>query len=112
MKETLAHELAHVIQYVCFPHAKQAHGPEWKRIMRDLGFEPSTYHSMERPKVNGKKPRTYKKTRYVYEKDGKRVLLIKKNHTKLALDPFNKFIVEKMGITISYSNYKGIEYIY
>jgi len=42
---TIAHELAHVIQFRLYPRAKQAHGPEFRAIMLVLGYNGSTYHS-------------------------------------------------------------------
>ena len=93
MKEVLIHELAHVIQFVLYPKAKQAHGPEWKGIMRTLGVEPNTYHSMTRPAVPKKtqaaKPkRKNLKTRYVYRLgDGPEgvVYLTKRQHEDVQL---------------------------
>jgi predicted SprT family Zn-dependent metalloprotease len=43
-KETILHELCHIIQFRCFPHAKQAHGTEFRMIMNCLGYSGSTYH--------------------------------------------------------------------
>jgi len=60
---TIIHEVAHLVTYQIRPNAKQAHGPEFKRIMLILGGSPNTYHTYD---VSGLK-RTYAKTRYVYE---------------------------------------------
>ena len=40
------HECAHIIQVCIAPEAKQAHGPEWRAIVRRLGSEPTTYHEL------------------------------------------------------------------
>lgn len=42
---TIYHELAHIICYHIFPHAKQFHGPEFKSIMNSQGFKGDTYHT-------------------------------------------------------------------
>lgn len=45
---TIGHEIAHLITHKLFPNASQAHGPEWKMIMRRLGLEAARCHSMKR----------------------------------------------------------------
>jgi predicted SprT family Zn-dependent metalloprotease len=37
LNEVVPHEVAHIVQFMKYPFAKQAHGPEWKRICRSLG---------------------------------------------------------------------------
>jgi predicted SprT family Zn-dependent metalloprotease len=44
---TVIHELAHIFTADRFPHAKQAHGPEFRMIMQELGGKPNTYHNYE-----------------------------------------------------------------
>jgi predicted SprT family Zn-dependent metalloprotease len=63
-KRTVYHEVAHLVVREVFPYAKQAHGPEFKFVMRSLGHDPSTYHKYD---VSGLK-RTYNKnpTKYIY----------------------------------------------
>ena len=46
IKQTVTHEIAHLITHFIYPHAK-AHGYEWKRIMVVLGAEPSRTHSYD-----------------------------------------------------------------
>lgn len=41
---TIAHELAHIIQFRLFPNALQAHGAEFRSIMASIGANPNTYH--------------------------------------------------------------------
>ena len=48
---TIAHEIAHLIQFKLFPTAKQAHGPEFRYICRMLGIDGKTYHTMPRMNV-------------------------------------------------------------
>ena len=47
-KNTIAHELAHIIVHRLYPKAKQAHGIEFRYIMGLMGYDGSTYHSMSR----------------------------------------------------------------
>jgi len=43
---TVAHEVCHMIVRHQFPHAS-AHGWEWKRAMRNAGYEPTRCHSVK-----------------------------------------------------------------
>ena len=52
---TIMHELAHIVQYLVYPFAKQAHGPEFKSIMRTMGFSDRTYHSYNVKAAKSKK---------------------------------------------------------
>ncbi len=47
LKETIAHELAHIVQFRCFPKAKQAHGTEFRFVMQSIGYSGNTYHYMD-----------------------------------------------------------------
>lgn len=62
LKETVPHEVCHLYVTRYFPNYKQGHGPEFRMLMRALGCEGSTYHSMELSSSVKKL-----KTRYVYE---------------------------------------------
>ena len=42
---TICHELAHIVQFYIYPHAKQGHGPEFRNIMFCLDQDGATYHS-------------------------------------------------------------------
>lgn len=79
LNQTLGHEICHIYQYKYYPYAKQAHGPEWKRLMRLIGLSPDTYHSM---KLDGVVRKSHKKTRYVYvdQQTGKCYNATKKQH--------------------------------
>lgn len=46
LKQTIAHEIAHHLQWVLVPGFKQWHGPEFRQIMEAIGFEANTYHDM------------------------------------------------------------------
>ena len=46
LQQTIAHELAHHIQWMLFPQFKQWHGPEFRHIMQGIGYSGDTYHSM------------------------------------------------------------------
>jgi predicted SprT family Zn-dependent metalloprotease len=45
--EIIPHELAHQVTFDVYGECRQIHGTEWKSVMRAVGREPSTYHSME-----------------------------------------------------------------
>lgn len=48
LRETIAHELAHVLTWRLFGRRARAHGPEWQAIMRDwFGVEPERTHRFE-----------------------------------------------------------------
>jgi predicted SprT family Zn-dependent metalloprotease len=51
LKETVAHELCHIVQFRIAKWAKQHHGPEFKYYMQSIGFAGSTYHTMSRKKA-------------------------------------------------------------
>lgn len=69
--DTIPHELSHIVCHWLFPRAKQAHGPEWKRIMRSIfNTEPSRCHNYDiadLKKTGVVKTRT--KKRYLYSCD-------------------------------------------
>jgi len=46
VEETIAHEIAHHITRKLYPLAKQAHGPEFRSVMQAIGYDGSTYHTM------------------------------------------------------------------
>lgn len=45
-KTTIGHEVAHIVTKIVYPYAKQAHGPEFRHVMRLFGLNGRTYHSM------------------------------------------------------------------
>lgn len=53
LNTTIPHEISHIIQWVVYPRAKQAHGPEWRKIMRYVfGIDDAkTYHSLDTSKL-------------------------------------------------------------
>ncbi len=44
---TIPHEVAHLLQAILYPAAKQVHGPEWRSIMTYLGSPISRTHSYD-----------------------------------------------------------------
>jgi len=44
---TIIHELAHLVTYKLYPHAKQAHGPEFKRVFVYLGGNGKRGHNYD-----------------------------------------------------------------
>jgi hypothetical protein len=42
--DTIAHEIAHIIQFRCYPEAPIAHGRHFRAIMEAMGYCPDTYH--------------------------------------------------------------------
>lgn len=49
LETTVAHETAHLIARAKYGRMINAHGPEWKQVMRDLGVPPNRCHSYETP---------------------------------------------------------------
>ena len=49
--QIVAHELAHAIQFRIYPDAKQAHGGEFRYILKQLGYDTATYHSYSSKKA-------------------------------------------------------------
>lgn len=76
---TVVHELCHLLQRRHYPNAKQAHGPEFKSIMRSFGVQPSTYHNYD---IKGVARR---RTKHKYVVDGTEFLLSPQKHRKVLL---------------------------
>jgi SprT protein len=53
--QTIAHELAHLYTRELYPHAKQAHGPEFKYVLAKMGYEPRRCHHYDVSSVSTKK---------------------------------------------------------
>lgn len=47
LEQIVAHELAHIVQYRCFPRAAQAHGTEFRMILSLAGYKTDTYHRLD-----------------------------------------------------------------
>jgi len=58
---TVPHEVAHIYVGAYYKNAKQVHGPEFRHVMRQIGVDPSTHHSMKRPEGLGRSM-----TKFVY----------------------------------------------
>lgn len=63
---TIDHEVGHILQAILYPNAKQAHGREWRMIMRLIGGKPERCHSMQIPEMAQRKRRVFKRD-YLYE---------------------------------------------
>ena len=81
-EETIPHEVCHIYQMVYFRFAKQAHGPEFRHLMRLIGCNGSTKHNMVLSK--GPTRRTNRKVRYVYVSavTKREILLTRTKHTQ------------------------------
>jgi SprT protein len=71
--DTVGHELAHYFAHIVYGRSVQAHGKEWKSIMKMLGQEPSRCHSMK----------VIPSTKFIYVVDGEQVNFGKIQHSKL-----------------------------
>jgi len=80
---TVPHEIAHLYTIEYYPRAKQAHGPEWRRICRYLGINGDTYHKMKLE--NGPTIKRREKVRFIYvtEVTKKEIKLTKGQHEKV-----------------------------
>lgn len=56
---TVPHEVAHMIQRILYPNAKQAHGPEFRRIMSALGAPTETHHNYDVTDAPGRHSRNH-----------------------------------------------------
>lgn len=61
-ENTITHEIAHAIQKIIYPRAKQAHGPEFKKIHIVLGGNGKTHHSYD---VKGLRKRAIQRHVYI-----------------------------------------------
>lgn len=82
LNRTVPHEVCHVYVHKYFTRAKQAHGPEFRRLMKALGLDGSTYHKMKLE--NGPQRKKNKKLRFVYVRPstGEKIHVTKKDHEK------------------------------
>lgn len=44
LNDTIPHELAHLAAFTVY--GDSGHGPSWKKVMREIGLEPSRCHNM------------------------------------------------------------------
>lgn len=83
MNVTVAHEVVHLYVFKYFPRAKQAHGPEFRRVMRLLGLAGDTYHKMKLSDAKPRQKRTKVRFLYVTEKTNQVVGLTPGQHKKV-----------------------------
>lgn len=99
IERTVPHEVVHLYVAKYFPEAPLMHGKEFKKLMRQLGCDDSTYHSM---KLEGMQRRKNIVLRFVYvTPSGKEVHLTRQKHAK-ALEGTATFTFE--GEKLSYTN--------
>lgn len=78
---TVPHEVVHLYVAKYFPLAKMVHGKEFKDLMRQLGCEDTTYHSMQ---LEGMQKRRNSVLRFVYTTpSGKEGNLTRQQHAKV-----------------------------
>lgn len=56
VRQTVPHEVAHLLTFKLYPRFRQHHGPEWKYVMRRLGLPPVRCHQMQLVEA---RPHTY-----------------------------------------------------
>jgi len=87
MGRTVPHEVVHMYVHRYFPFAKQAHGPEFRRLMRLIKCDCSTRHDMRL--IDGPVKNKYAKARFVYlsEKTSREIFLTPQQHQKMQTWP-------------------------
>jgi predicted SprT family Zn-dependent metalloprotease len=81
LKNTIPHEIAHIVQFIVYPNAKQAHGKEWRRICMYLGGDGKRCYVKQ--DYEGLNFKTRKVKRWVYSRpDGDSIRLTKVQHEK------------------------------
>jgi SprT protein len=81
-KNTIAHELAHLVTFQIYPDRKQNHGPEFRSVMQTLGYSPSTYHTYDISSVASKRIKI--RYEYVCRECGKHMEVATPTHTKIS----------------------------
>lgn len=81
MKNTVGHELAHLICSFIYPGVKP-HGMEWKKVMMAMGLEPSRCHS-----YNFAPAKKTKRFKYICKKCGHVHPLTTYKHNKMKINP-------------------------
>jgi predicted SprT family Zn-dependent metalloprotease len=89
LNRTVPHEVVHHYVNKYFPRARQHHGPEFRNIMRALGCDCATKHSMHlsKPQTGG---RTVVRHLYKTELTLKLIRLTTGQHKKILMNP-NRF---------------------
>lgn len=64
IKNTVPHEVAHLINHTIHGFAVKPHGPEWRGIMEDLGLPPTRCHNYDI--ANARVRRPWRQQRYLY----------------------------------------------
>lgn len=102
ISNTVPHEICHLYVNKYYPHAKQNHGPEFRRLMQFLGLNGDTCHSM----ILSEGPKRIKKTktRYLYLSTitNKPVYLTSFQHNKM-VSGTAKYTLKTTGETLKYT---------
>jgi predicted SprT family Zn-dependent metalloprotease len=100
--DTVPHEVAHVVQKIIAPNAKQAHGPEWKAICRFLGGTGERcYKDDDYPGIVLKRKT---RTRHTYNVGGDIMVLGPKHHNHIQRGT-KEYRNTKNGLTITADMY-------
>ena len=67
INRTVVHEVVHLYIGKYFPYAKQSHGPEFRNMMRRLGADCSTNHSMKLSSITAPVKKLKTVQRFIYE---------------------------------------------
>lgn len=97
---TIVHEVAHLVTFKVFPRAKQAHGPEFKRVMMMLGVaNPTRCHSYD---VSGlKRYNTVKRFEYKCEYGCVHTLTVRRHNA--AMEGSARYLCSKHKARISFT---------
>jgi predicted SprT family Zn-dependent metalloprotease len=82
MNVTVPHEVVHLYVAKYFPRAKQAHGPEFRRLMRCIGLSGDTYHKMILSNAPPRQTRLKIRYMYITERTQKLIGLTPAQHQK------------------------------
>ena len=109
INEVLLHEMCHHYVGKYFPLAKQAHGPEFRKLMNILGLPGNTYHTMRLSNAPEIKPK--KKVRYIYEseKTKEQILLTRYEHNK-QMNGERKYFTKTTGEALIFTGQSKILY--
>ena len=80
IRQTVAHEIAHILVWVNYPHKTQPHGREWRNIMIMFGLVPNRTHRYDMSTV---KVRRQKKHLHVCSGCGAEFMLSTTRHNRI-----------------------------
>lgn len=103
-KETIPHEIAHLLCYLMYPKQNINHGQEWYDLCVGLGGNGARYHKMTNPIVKKKY------IEYEYDVDGSIIYVSSKVHIK-AQKSFTNHVVNGKYTRLFKSMYTGKTYM-